>query len=261
MNCKICKGSTTLIFNALVLEQHDVAYYFCNECDFIQTEEPYWLLQAYQDAVSIYDVWSVARPIANSEIVSRIIDQYFPKSNLPFLDYGGGSGIFVRRMRDIGFDFIRSDAFSKNLFARCFDITDFPNQNQFGLVTSFEVFEHLPNPLDDVNALFKLSNSIFFTTSIKPSIVLNPKDWDYIAPYHGQHVSFYSVKALHKLAELTGSKLLTDGKSIHLLTKENVSYDNEKFINVIHNYRSGILNKGLFWLGKKIIPRRTVRVL
>ncbi len=253
MICKICGSSSELIFKANVLERHDVSYFFCSSCDFIQTEEPYWLQEAYQDAVSIYDVWSVARPLNNSAIVARLIDHCFPNADSPVLDYGGGSGIFVRRMRDIGYNFIRSDAYSKNLYARCFDIVDFPDQKKFSLVTSFEVFEHLVNPLEDVRTLFKYADSIYFTTIIKPSNITKADDWDYIAPYHGQHISFYSVNALKKIAELTGSKLISDRKSNHFLTKSNNEMSEKKFLEIVNDIPSGFVNNLLRKAGRLLV--------
>jgi hypothetical protein len=50
----------------------------------------------------------------------------------------GGYGMFVRLMRDGGFDFHREDPLCDNLFAQGFDRQD---DGTFELVTAFEVFE------------------------------------------------------------------------------------------------------------------------
>ena len=252
MKCKICGNLSNIVFKAKVLDQYEVSYYHCNSCDFIQTEDPYWLQEAYKDAVSVFDVWSVARPLLNSKIVAKLIDRCFPTTKSKFLDYGGGSGIFVRQMRDIGYDFIRSDAYSKNMFARCFDLEDMPDQKYFILTTSFEVFEHLANPLQDVINMFKMTDNIFFSTSIKPKKVESPADWDYIAPYHGQHISFYSIKALEKIAALTNSFLLSDGKTYHTLSKTKLKINNKEYKAIIKNNQLGILEKVLNKIGNKI---------
>ena len=40
-----------------------------------------------------------------------------------FLDYGVGYGVFVRLMRDIGFDYFWQDKYTENLFAQGFENT------------------------------------------------------------------------------------------------------------------------------------------
>jgi hypothetical protein len=53
-------------------------------------------------------------------------------------------------MRDKGFNFYLHDTFCNNLFAKHFDISDLPNYNSFDLLTAFEVFEYLENPIDEL---------------------------------------------------------------------------------------------------------------
>jgi hypothetical protein len=89
--------------------------------------------------------------------VTALIRLCFPQASR-FVDYGGGYGMFVRLMRDKGFDFYRSDKYAKNLFAKQFEASE---TISYDLLTAFEVFEHLVNPTDEVERMLKLSDAIF----------------------------------------------------------------------------------------------------
>jgi len=43
MNCKICSSNSSHIFSHDVLKKYNVKYFKCENCGFIQTENPYWL--------------------------------------------------------------------------------------------------------------------------------------------------------------------------------------------------------------------------
>ena len=69
MKSKITGGSTTLLFTAKVLNQYDVKYYRCNDTGFIQTENPYWLPEAYSDAITKLDI---GLPYRNIQLTDRV---------------------------------------------------------------------------------------------------------------------------------------------------------------------------------------------
>ena len=95
---------TQKLFIGKVLGKHDVEYFRCVETGFIQTEEPFWLDEAYSNAMTKLDLGHINRNIEASAFVADLIERCFPKFKFG-LDYGGGYGMFVRRMRDLGFDF------------------------------------------------------------------------------------------------------------------------------------------------------------
>ena len=120
MNCKICNKKSNYIFNAKILNKYNIEYYHCPNCGFLQTEEPFWLEEAYKESINISDTGIMVRNLYLSKITTLIIYFLFDK-NKKFLDYAGGYGIFVRLMRDIGFDFYWYDKYSENLLARGFE--------------------------------------------------------------------------------------------------------------------------------------------
>jgi hypothetical protein len=164
-------------------------------------------------------------------------------------------------MRDLGYPFLRADAYSPNLYARFFDITDHPHSNRFSLVTCIEVFEHLPHPLEDLSALFKLSDTVYFSTTLAPEGLKTPKDWDYFAPFHGQHVSFYTVPALRELAAATGSRLLTNGTDQHLLTRADLRLTQVEFEEIVRGRPANPLRRALQKAGNALLylSRRPMR--
>src|SRR5688572_28604301 len=101
--CRLCGGPTRPLTRQRVLGKHDVRYEHCTRCDLIQTELPYWLEEAYSQAISQLDTGAMHRNHMASRLTAAVVRLAGIEG--PFLDYGGGHGVFVRMMRDLGFDF------------------------------------------------------------------------------------------------------------------------------------------------------------
>ncbi len=125
MRCKICQSTTQAFERAQILGKYTVQYYCCPACGFIQTEEPYWLEEAYATPIGLADVGLLSRNIVLSRILKALIACLFRQDGR-FLDYGGGYGVLVRLMRDQGYDFYRFDPHCANLFAQGFDAPEEP---------------------------------------------------------------------------------------------------------------------------------------
>ena len=220
MQSKITGGETTLLFTARILNKYDVKYYRCNETGFIQTEEPYWLSEAYSSAITKLDVGLVYRNNFLSDQLSKVLAQHFNAKGI-FLDYAGGYGLFTRLMRDKGFNFYNTDKFCDNIFAEYFDLKDLPANTVFEVVTAFEVFEHLSNPIPEIEEMLRYGDSLLFSTELQPENIQGVNDWSYFSTETGQHVSFYNDKALQYIAQKLGYHFYTDGKFIHLITKKS----------------------------------------
>ena len=187
----------------------------------MQTEEPFWLSEAYSDAINTQDIGLIYRNKVFSEIVTALFSLCGFNKTKPYLDYGGGYGMFVRMMRDSGYNFYWSDKFCENVYATKFSVFEpFREQNRFETATAFEVFEHLTDPIAEVEKLLSVTDSILFSTELIPE---NIEGWWYIMPEHGQHISFYSKDTLQFLAKKYGLNLYTNNKTLHLLTKKRIS--------------------------------------
>jgi hypothetical protein len=214
--CRVCGEDALPFGSARVLDSVEVRYYRCQTCGFVQTEEPYWLGRAYEQPIGKTDVGIISRNIALANTSSAVISTLFDSGGR-FLDWGGGYGILVRLMRDRGFDFYWRDPFSDNLFARGFEQTD---GTRAELVTAFEVLEHLQRPVEDAGQMAEISDNLLVSTLILPEPPPAPGEWWYYALGAGQHVSLYSRRSLHLLAEQLGMFAASNrGRSLHLLTR------------------------------------------
>jgi hypothetical protein len=216
--CKICNEISVKIFRRKVLAQYEVDYYQCNSCGFIQTEEPYWLKEAYSKPLAIEDTGLVKRNMLYTQRTSTLLFFLYNR-NGRFLDYGGGSGLFVRMMRDVGFDFFWTDPFTENLFARGFEY-DEGSKQPIELITTYECFEHFINPIHEIEKILSISRSLLFSTEIFTKGTPDPDTWQYYHFSSGQHIALYSMNSLKHLAKRFNMNVYTNGKSFHLLTQK-----------------------------------------
>jgi hypothetical protein len=254
MECKICNSLSKESFKTLVLKKYSVQYYQCPICSFIQTEKPYWLNEAYSSAMTALDVGLVYRNIEFANILPSILD-IFSGDKDHYLDYGGGFGMFVRIMRDKGYDFYLQDKYAENLFAKHFEFANYKGEKKFASLTAFEVFEHLENPAEEIEKMFQLSDTIIFSTELQPEKPLNNEaDWWYFIPETGQHISFYNKKSLSKLEELFNCNLYTNNFNLHILSKEKLAKDPFLFVE-----QRSFFERGLHWLIRKLVQKKQVK--
>jgi len=224
MKCRICDNKINFIFKHKILNKYDVNYYHCNNCGLIQTEEPYWLDEAYSEAIGSMDTGIISRNIDICKYLSLIIPFLIGRNynNQAFLDYGGGYGLLTRMMRDIGYEFHWKDKFCNNLFARGFEAKD---NISYEIVTLFEVLEHLKSPLVEINKILDNKNVkyLIFSTNIYRNAIPNPESWWYYAFEGGQHISFYNINTLNYIARRIGYRLLTNYNNIHVFAKPKKS--------------------------------------
>jgi hypothetical protein len=204
-----------------IMGKHEGAYDLCPNCGYLQARDPFWLVESYKKPITQTDIGSINRCVTNAGITQLLIT-FCIRSVGPFLDYGAGYGMFVRHMRDLGYDFWYQDSYCQNLFADDF-VASLDTERTFALVTAFEVFEHMPNPLDDLNRILRCGRGILFTTELLPQPMPAMGKWWYHAPDHGQHIGFFSLRTLQHLADKFSLNLATNGTNIHYLGKNRVS--------------------------------------
>jgi hypothetical protein len=249
MNCRVCASPASPFGTARLLDKHDVQYFRCPACGFVQTEEPDWLGDAYSEAIARTDLGLAARNRGFSVLTRAIIGAFF-KSDGRFLDYGGGYGLFARTMRDLGFDFRLYERQCPNLFAGGFGV-ELASAGRYELVTAFEVFEHLVNPLEEIERMHRLSDSILFSTLLVPTPAPGLADWWYYGLEHGQHVSLYSLEALRQIARRFRLNLYSDGRALHLLTPKKIP---RALFKLVSRYRVARA-LGFLWKRESLLPR------
>ncbi|OGT54552.1 MAG: hypothetical protein A3E01_08885 [Gammaproteobacteria bacterium RIFCSPHIGHO2_12_FULL_63_22] len=219
MRCRICSNAADHAFNALLLFKYEAEFFYCETCGFLQTAEPHWLDEAYEDAVVAADTGVLQRNQSLATMSAILLYALFP-SRSKFLDYAGGYGLFVRLMRDVGFDFYWSDKYCENVFAQGFESK--PGET-FELVTTFEVLEHVSDPLEFIRDVLAKSSatSLLFSTELFSGRPPDPNQWWYYCFEAGQHISFFQRRTLEALAAQLGRKLYSHG-SVHLITSRSI---------------------------------------
>jgi hypothetical protein len=223
-NCKICNSKTAKIFNAKILNKYDVDYFQCISCDFVQTEKTYWLAEAYENSMNLTDTGIMHRNSRSSKISTSLLFLLFKKKQ-KFLDFAGGYGVFSRIMRDIGFDFYWNDPYTENVLARGFEHND---SNNYGLITTFECFEHFDDPIMEVEKILKMSKNVIFSTELLPHPTPNPAKWWYYGFEHGQHIAFYSIKNLNFIAKKFDVHYYNIG-NLHIFLEKKLNFFGSMF--------------------------------
>lgn len=224
-NCKICNNRAEKVFTTKILYKYDIDYFKCVNCDFVQTEKPYWLEEAYANPMNLTDTGIMLRNIRSSKIVTSII-LFFFKKEYNFIDYAGGYGVFTRLMRDNGFNFYWNDPYTKNLLSRGFE----SNENtKYDVVTSFESFEHFEEPLLEIEKILSISKNIIFSTELVPNQLPDPEKWWYYGKEHGQHIALYSKKTMNFLAKKYGINYY-NLDNLHFFCKKKLNFFGATFL-------------------------------
>jgi hypothetical protein len=217
--CRVCGGNIRSIGDRYVMHKYKVTYAQCLVCDYIQTEEPYWLEEAYHSPITAQDTGSLIRVLHLANVTKVLLALVLDRRGR-CLDFGGGYGIFVRRMRDLGVDFWWQDHYCENLLAQGFSAN--PADAGYELVTCFEVLEHVVAPDELIAALLSRSKAVLVSTELSDGWSERFFDWPYVAAEHGQHVGFFSERTLRAMAQRMGVNFISDGKSLHLFSKVKV---------------------------------------
>lgn len=218
--CPVCSGATTWLdvvdFNKhgseargvrLPVSGHAVYYARCGSCGFcfapaLHAWSPDQMAQRiYNEGYALVDPDYVeARPMSSA----RQLLGLFPalaSHGVSHLDYGSGSGRMAQLLRGAGWQSRAFDPFVPGASA--------PEAGQkFGLITAFEVFEHVAD-LPGLTAFLRehLADDglLVFSTLLNDGAIRpgKPLDWWYASPRNG-HISLFSEKSLMMVLERCG---------------------------------------------------------
>jgi hypothetical protein len=192
-NCRLCGADLNPSFNLRLLDAHDVDFFRCRSCGSLQSEEPYWLDEAYKVSLSRLDTGAAQRNMISLAATFTIAKLF---GVVDVIDRGGGDGLLCRLLRDYGINCFVTDKFASATYAQGFTT---PNFQRPEMVIAFEVIEHFARPAEDLSTIFESgARVVLLTTGIYEG---QSSNWWYLAPETGQHIFFYSMDALRLIAK------------------------------------------------------------
>lgn len=234
MKCRVCGGHTThygnIDFNkcgnnSLPPSGKKMEYVQCISCQLIMIPEMIeWSVEQFRQEVYNDDYGLVDTGINGSRAKEdakwfsqqRLEEQFnVDRENLAVLDYGAGMNHFVNNLRHLGY----LNARGWDPFWQPQRTTPEPLEGSYDVITSFEVFEHVPNPIEsikDLSKFLKPTGMILFTTVVNDLIPFHGKlDYWYHTP-RGGHIIMHSTKSLNKTLNSAGLKLVQSNGMQHV---------------------------------------------
>jgi hypothetical protein len=206
ISCRLCGAQTTVRFSTLVLQKYKVHFYQCEGCKSLESEIPYWLEEAYAGRRAIPDVAATSRLQRLVPLVLTVARVFGVRYENPVLDFGGGDGFLVRRLRDLGLNAWILDKYATNRYAVGFEGSE---TQQYRMITAFEVWEHFSQPAVELARLFAMNPDVLLiSTGVYES---QDASWPYLTPLSGRHVFFYSMHARDLIARRYGYCLISKG--------------------------------------------------
>lgn len=233
--------------NALILDKYPADYYRCQGCGLVAILDTPWLEEAYASAIHDADIGLLRRARRYSALATAVITFEGLKGGR-FLDWAGGYGVFTQVMRDKGFNYWQHDDFAAPVFAREFH----DEGGNYDLVSAFEVFEHLAEPLASLAHLAERTSLLLFTTELLPQPAPAAADWWYYMPAVGQHITFHTEKSLRIVAEQLGYELTSNGRNWHLFHRGPIDPRTRLLL-------SAQLNRGARWVRGHIAAAASLR--
>lgn len=239
--CKICQSAAMPFGRLLVLGRHDAAYLRCKACGYLWAEAPHWRDEAYSSAIAALDTGIVVRNLWLIDVCCALLGTSLRQVR-SLVDYGGGTGLLVRALRDRGHDAYWMDAYCENLLAGGFEAA---SDRQYDLLTAFELVEHLAEPMAAFARMKAMAPRLLVSTDLQPHDLRNLHEWRYLAPESGQHIGFFTRRSLEAVAEQLGLKLSSNGLNLHLLAESTIS---ERWLREL---RKPSKARRWAWLGKR----------
>jgi hypothetical protein len=213
--CRLCGGHLAPKFSRILLHKYEVRYFECDRCVSLQTESPYWLDDAYGSNLSILDSGAAQRNLQNLA-AAYLVSKLFRVRDA--FDFGGGDGLLCRLLRDYNVNCYVKDKYAVPTYSQGFTEPDFGVPN---LVLAFEVLEHFAAPARELENLFQSRPKVLLAST---GIYDHQRaDWWYLASESGQHVFFYSEKAVRIIAARFGYSSLLSGGFLLFVRKSDHS--------------------------------------
>jgi hypothetical protein len=238
--CRLCHGNLAEKFRLNILHKYNISYFQCKECHSLQSENPFWISEAYELNLSHLDTGAAQRNI-NNFVRTLLICKFLKINNI--LDVGGGDGLLCRLLRDYQINCFSQDKYAKSIYAQGFNTPDFITPQ---LILAFELIEHFVNPTTDLKEIFCANTKyILLSTGIYRN---QDENWWYLSPESGQHIFFYSLRALNYIGENFGYQYFRMGGFILFYQPKSISPLGRLFLRVLNRFPLFNIAKALVFL-------------
>ena len=231
-SCRFCEGKSEFLCTSEILT-FSATYTCCANCKSVQVDSPHWISDVHKKAISSFDVGLVSRGVSASKLISVF---FFLQRELTItgIDWGGGTGLLTRLLRDLGLNFKSHDKYASNIMAEGFSTDDDLANEDYDAVLAIECVEHLENPFSELVDSVSGTSYFIFTTEILPNPLPDPskKEWWYYMPDSGQHITFASKRGLDILAKRLGFQYNTTFGSIHVFSNKKVKWPTRYILRI-----------------------------
>ena len=220
--CKVCGCDRVKpLFSTIVLGAYHATVVECQSCGFQSFPDAQeWLEEAYSSPIASTDTGIVARCLNLHKIISSFLSLNYKHGFV--LDWGSGSGLLVRLLRDSGHDCFGFEPYTTPVLAAGYTFKDDQAAVQkapFRAIIAAEVLEHLIDPREFMSSVLAMTDTLIFTTELLNSNKVG-KDWWYYSVETGQHIGFYTKNSLEQLAcDYDCSYFTCRNQAIHIFTR------------------------------------------
>lgn len=188
----------------------------CTDCGFIQCSYMKEVLNYYKDLEDEdYESTRNTRKLQMRKILEKIKKL---KSNGYLLDVGAGSGILIEEAIKMGYkaegiepsNWLYHKAKEHKLPIILGTINDFKPTIQYDIITLIDVIEHISNPMEVIEKIFKVLKKDGVVITVTPDIgsiaaFLLGRNWWH---YRIAHIGYFNKRTLNKAFEASGFKLI-----------------------------------------------------
>jgi hypothetical protein len=222
--CRCCMGKTSYFSSAEILN-FIATYSICSNCFSVQADNPVWIEQAHSKAISNLDTGLVSRCLSASRLISTLLfleDKKAAKG----IDWGGGTGLLTRLLRDQGYQVRSYDKYAKAEHAEGFEASLEEAEEAATFTTSIECFEHLVNPIVAFKDVTAKKEYFIFTIETIDTPPPDPaeKSWWYFVPESGQHITFASKKGLDEFRKILEFDHYAGFGSLHVMSRSRLKF-------------------------------------
>lgn len=208
--CKICGNS-----GQRIEKMEEPIYYHCINCDFIFMDEEFWMTPEEEK-----EFYYTHENTSDNEGYVNMFKNFLEKAVAPFqgeietaLEYGAGPGpVLAVLLEEMGIE--------TDIYDPYFAPEKVYQGKTYDLITSTEVFEHLSNPMVEIEQLKKHLNGggyMAVMTLFHKGVENFPK-WFYRRD--PTHISFYSTRTFEWIAQYMGLEMAVLGeKNVCVLKK------------------------------------------